>query len=423
MEVISDFHIHSRYAMACSNAITIEGIAHTAKEIGINLVGTGDFTHPDWFKEIKAMLVEDQQGLYKLKGSEVSTRFILSSEICTVYSRGGKARRVHNCVLAPSMDVVQQINDQLGKRGNLKADGRPIIGMSCAELVSMLMNIDKSIIVFPAHIWTPYFGAFGEMSGFDSMKDAYEEQVKNIHAYETGLSSDPPINWQVSELDKYTVLSNSDAHSLPKMGREANVFEIPKENLSYKQIADAIVKKDPKRIKMTVEFYPEEGKYHFDGHMECKVSLSPKEAMKYNNICPVCRKKLTIGVLHRVADLSDRPEGFKPGNAIPFVHSVPLREVIAYLLKKPATAPVVNETLNDLVKKFGSEFNVMLNSDLNSLSETNKDLGEAVKRIRKEQINVIPGYDGVFGVLDILDRVEKKDKPTKAKLQKPMSDF
>jgi uncharacterized protein (TIGR00375 family) len=391
--------------MACSKNITINGIANAAQEKGIQIIGTGDFTHPEWIKEIREMLVESEQGLYKLKDSKSKTRFILSSEICTVYSRNGKARRIHNCVLVPSIESVMQINEQLAKRGNLKADGRPILGMSGAELIDILLNIDEKIIIFPAHIWTPYFGVFGAMSGFDSMKEAYEERTSDIHAFETGLSSDPLMNWRVSELDKYTILSNSDAHSLQKLGREANVFEIPKEKISYNEIYDAIIKKNPKKIKLTVEYYPEEGKYHLDGHRLCNVSMTPEEAIKHNNICPVCKKKLTIGVLHRVEELADRPAGFEPEGRIPFVHSVPLQEVIAYLLRKNANSQIVEETLKKLVEKFGSEFNIMLNADLNSISEIDKDLAEAIKRIRNNEIKITAGYDGVFGILDILDKI------------------
>lgn len=416
MEIISDFHLHSRYAMACSPSTTIQGLALEAKEKGIKLLSTGDFTHPAWFNEIKENLVEHKEGIYKLKNSKLPTLFVLGVEVCTIFNKEGKTRKIHNCILAPSISAAQQVNDVLSKRGPLDSDGRPVFNMQASELVEMLMEIDKSIVVFPAHIWTPYFGALGSMSGFDSIKDAYEDQAHNIHALETGLSSDPIMNWRLSELDNITLLSNSDAHSLHKLGREANVLDIPEDKLSFKEISNAIIKKDPEKIKLTIEFYPEEGKYHFDGHRRCGISLSPKEAKKYNNICPVCRKKLTIGVLHRVNELADRPEGYKPKNAIPYLHTIPLREVVAYMMNKNESSTAVDETLKKLVSSFGSEFNVLLNEDISELEEIDRDLGVAINRIRKERVHLIPGYDGVFGVIDIMDRIKEEKKGTQRTL-------
>ncbi len=396
--------------MACSKNITIPGIAAEAQSKGIDLLSTGDFTHPSWFGEIKENLVEYKDGIYKLKNSKLKTMFVMGVEVCTIFSKGGRARKIHNCIIAPSIETAAQINDVLAKRGSLTSDGRPVFGMEASELVEMLMEIDKSIIVFPAHIWTPYFGALGSMSGFNSIKDAYEDQSNHIHALETGLSSDPQMNWRLSSLDKITLLSNSDAHSLPKLGREANVLDIPEDKLSYKEIADSIARKDPRRIKLTIEFYPEEGKYHYDGHRQCKVSLSPEQSKKYNNICPVCRKKLTIGVLNRIDKLADRPEGYKPENAIPYLHSIPLREIIAYILEKNENSPIVDGMLSKLVDNFGSEFNVLLNEDVSKLEGVDKDLGNAIDRVRKERVHLIPGYDGVFGVIDIMDRVKEEKK-------------
>ncbi len=416
MEIISDFHIHSRYAMACSPSITIRGLAQEAQEKGINLLSTGDFTHPSWLSEIKENLEEYKNGIYTLKGSKSGTMFVLGVEVCTIFSKEERTRKIHNCILAPSIAVAEQVNDALSRRGPLDSDGRPIFNMQASELVEMLMEIDKSIVIFPAHIWTPYFGALGSISGFDSIKDAYEDQTKNIHALETGLSSDPLMNWRLSELDNITLLSNSDAHSLHKLGREANVLEMPEDKLSFKEISNAIVKKDPKKIKLTIEFYPEEGKYHFDGHRKCNISLSPQEAHKYNNMCPVCRKSLTIGVLHRVDDLADRPEGYKPKNAIPYLHTVPLREVVAYMMKKSESSTAVDEALKKLVSSFGSEFNVLLNEDISKLEGVDKGLGIAIERIRKEKVHLIAGYDGVFGVIDIMDRIKEEKRGTQKTL-------
>ncbi len=416
MEIISDFHIHSRYAMACSPSITIQGLAHAAQEKGIKLLSTGDFTHPSWLSEIKENLAEYKDGIYTLKGNKSSTMFVLGVEVCTIFSKDGRTRKIHNCILVPSIAVAEQVNDVLSRRGPLDFDGRPVFNMHASELVEILMEIDKSILVFPAHIWTPYFGAMGSMSGFDSIKDAYADQAKHIHAFEMGLSSDSVMNWLLSELDNLTFLSNSDAHSLHKLGRESNVFEISQDKLSYKEITDAIVKKDPGRIKLNIEFYPEEGKYHFDGHRHCNISLSPKEAKKYNNMCPVCGRKLTIGVMHRVDALADRPDGYRPKNAIPYIHSVPLREVIAYVLKKNENSMAVQEMLSKVVLEFGSEFNILINEDISKLEGVDKELGNAIDRIRKENVHLIPGYDGVFGVVDILDRIKEEKKGTQKTL-------
>lgn len=396
--------------MACSKNITIQGIAAEAQNKGIHLLSTADFTHPLWFQELKENLEEHKPGVYKLKNSNLKTMFVFGSEVCTIFSSAGKVRKIHNCILAPDIDAAEQVNDVLSKRGSLSSDGRPIFGMKSSEIVEMLMEIDQSMVVFPAHIWTPYFGALGSVSGFDSIKDAYEDQAKHIHALETGLSSDPMMNWRLSQLDNITLLSNSDAHSLPKLGREANVLDIPEDKLSFKEISDSISKKDPKRIKLTIEFYPEEGKYHYDGHRQCKVSLSPEQSKKYNNICPVCRKKLTIGVLNRIDALADRPEGHRPQNAIPYLHSIPLREIIAYITKKSENSPIVNDMLSKLVNNFGSEFNVLLNEDIHKLDGVDKNLGEAIDRVRKERVHLIPGYDGVFGVIDIMDQIKEEKK-------------
>ena len=301
MDYITDLHIHSRYAAACSDKLTIENIERAAEEKGINIIGTGDFTHPKWMEELKSSLKEGSEGMYHAKNEHV--KFVLSSEVCTISNPEGKgAKKVHTCIIAPSITDAESINGALSKHGNLGIDGRPVLMMSAEELANEIKDACHEAILFPAHIWTPWFGALGAMSGFNSMEDAYGSAAKHISGYETGLSSDPPMNWRVSKLDRYAMLSNSDAHSLPKLAREATVFDLKEP--SYKNLADAI--NSNKDIRMTVEFYPEEGKYHFDGHRNCKVSLSPAQSKRYNGICPVCRRKLTIGVMHRVDELADR---------------------------------------------------------------------------------------------------------------------
>ena len=310
MKVIADFHTHSRFAMACSQNITLNGMEGAAIEKGINLIGTGDFIHGSWLQEIGANLEEDGgNGLFRLKGSKTGVKFILSGEICTIFNAKDRTlKKVHHCVAMPSIDSVKALRDALSKKGILDSDGRPILSMSAAELVEIVFSIDKNALVFPAHAWTPYFGVLGSISGFNSIRDAYEDQEKHIFALETGLSSDPPMNWCVSELDKYTLLSNSDMHSLPKMGREANVFEL-EEGFDYKTVIGAIHDRNGKKFKGTIEFYPEEGKYHYDGHKNCSFSTPPNSGI---SACPVCGKKLVVGVLHRVMDLADRELGFRP---------------------------------------------------------------------------------------------------------------
>ncbi|MDE1860719.1 MAG: DNA helicase UvrD [Candidatus Micrarchaeota archaeon] len=409
--------MHSKYAGACSEHLNLESIGGTAAEKGIRIVGTGDFTHPLWFSEIKEKLTEAEEGsgLFKLGNSP--TRFMLSSEVCTIFEHKAAARKIHHVILAPGIEVVEQINASLSKYGSLQSDGRPILNkMTPAHLVEIVMGISKDAFVFPAHTWTPWYGALGAFSGFNSIKDAYEDQARHIHALETGLSSDPPMNWRISELDKYTLISGSDAHSLPKMGREAIIVDMD-ERPSYGKVISSIKEK---KLKMTIEFYPEEGKYHFDGHRNCNVSLSPDAARKYNGRCPVCGKSLTIGVLHRIEELADREEGFVPKGSIPYVHAIPLQEVIAYVTGKGEGTAYVHDTYGKLMAEFGSEFNVLLKSDPESIGNVDKELGRAISNVREEKVSITPGYDGVFGIIDIFNRVKKEKKQGR---QSVMKDF
>src|SRR3989338_2357073 len=304
MKIIADLHIHSRFSRATSKELNIKNLEKYAKIKGLNLLGTGDFTHPEWLKELKNELTEDETGILKTK---TGFNFILQGEISLIYTQDGKGRRIHNVLLAKNLDVVEQINEALLKRGRLDYDGRPIFNLSCIEFTEMMKSIDKDIEIIPAHIWTPWFSLFGSMSGFDSVEECFKDQAKFIHALETGLSSDPAMNWRLSQLDNYTLISNSDSHSFwPwRIGRECNIFDI---KLAY----DAFIKslKTKEGFIETIEVDPSYGKYHFDGHRLCKVCMSPKDAIKNKNICPKCGRKLTIGVLHRVEELADREEGF-----------------------------------------------------------------------------------------------------------------
>jgi len=308
MQQILDLHIHSRYSRACSPRLTLVNIEQTCRFKGIDIIATGDFTHPEWFKSIKEELVETghNTGLYKLKtAQDDKIKFILSTELSLIYKDGDRARRIHLVVQAPNISAVEELNKQLSKKYNIHSDGRPILGISAPDLVAMLLKIDSKFLIYPAHIWTPWFAVFGSKSGFDSLEECFKEQTKHIYAIETGLSSDPAMNWRLSALDKLTILSNSDAHSLANIGREANVMEIS-EPITYQKIYDHI--KNRTGMKFTIEFYPEEGMYHFDGHRDCRFSCSPEETRKIKNICPVCHKPLIIGVLNRVDDLADRAD-------------------------------------------------------------------------------------------------------------------
>ncbi len=411
MDFITDMHIHSKYAMACSPQLTLENVAMTAREKGIHIISTGDFTHPEWFKEIRSKLAEEKPGLFVLKEGEKRTRFMLATEICvafpkdksvksySIFDKTGMVKRFHNCVLAPSMDVVAQINERIAKFGSLSIDGRPTLSIRASEFVELMHSIDPGIMVFPAHAYTPWFGVLGSFSGFDSIEEAYDDQAKRICAFETGLSSDPAMSWRISKMDKYAPVSGSDAHSLPKMGREATVFRMDEKDLSYDAITSAI---RDKKIRLNIEFYPEEGKYHFDGHRSCNISLSPEQAKKYHDVCPVCGKKLTLGVLHRVEDLADREPGYVPRGAAPFVHAIPLQEILAFISKKATTSVYVKSTYAKLIEKFGTEMNVLLKSDISSLEEVDKELGKAIENVREDKVRIKPGYDGVFGIIDIL---------------------
>ncbi|MFH1323617.1 MAG: endonuclease Q family protein, partial [Nanoarchaeota archaeon] len=333
MKIIADLHIHSRFSRATSKDLTIENLEKYANIKGINLIGTGDFTHPKWIEDLKSNLKEDGTGILKTKNN---FPFILQTEISSIYTEYGKGRKVHNVILAPSFEVVDQITEFLLKKGRVDYDGRPIFKLPCDELVESMMKISKDIEVIPAHVWTPYFGLFGSMSGFDSVEEAFKDQAKNIHALETGLSSDPLMNWRLSQLDRFSLVSSSDLHSFwPwRIGREATLFDL--KNITYQDIINALRTKQG--LEGTIEVDPGYGKYHFDGHRNCKVCLAPKNSIKIKNICPKCGKPLTIGVLHRVEQLADREEGFKPEGAKNFYSLIPISELISTQIKSPVAS-------------------------------------------------------------------------------------
>ncbi len=372
--------------------MNIEDLASNAKLKGIDILGTGDFTHPKWLEELKKKLVPSENGVYDYD----NIKFILSGEISLIYSQGGKGRRVHHCLLAENFAVVDQINEWLSKKGRRDYDGRPIFGFSSVEFAEAMMSISKDIEIIPAHAWTPWFGILGSMGGFNSIEECFQDQSKHIHAIETGLSSDPPMNWRLSSLDKYTLVSNSDSHSpYPwRLGREINVFDL--KEITYNNIINAI--RTRKNFLFTVEVSPSYGKYHFDGHRICNISMSPDESAKHNNTCPRCNKGLTIGVLHRVEELADRQEGYKPADAVPYKSLIPLSEIIACITGTDVFTKRVWEIYNPLIAKFGNEFNVLLNIEKEELKKTvNEKLAELIIKNRQGKIKIIPGYDGVYG--------------------------
>ena len=384
----------------------LENLDKWAKIKGIKVLGTGDFTHPEWFGNLKIKLEPAEPGTFKLKNSESETRFILTSEISCIYSKGNRVRKIHIIIFAPSFEVVEKINTQLGWIGNLKSDGRPILGLDAKELAKIVLDASPDCLVIPAHAWTPWFAIFGSKSGFNSIEECFEDYSKYIYALETGLSSDPAMNWRLSFLDNITLISNSDSHSPKKIGREANVFDT---EISYREIAEAIKTKNPQKFLYTIEFYPEEGKYHFDGHRNCGVKLSPSETKKYAGLCPVCGKPLTVGVLSRVEELADREEGFRPPNSIPFKSLVPLEEVVADAVNQNTGTKEVVKEYQNLIEKLGSEFNILLDVPKETLqSATLPEIAEGIMRVREGKVFKEAGYDGVYGKIRVFSHTEEK---------------
>jgi len=388
----------------------VETLSLWAKRKGIKLLGTGDFTHPLYFLGLKSKLRPLGNGIFVLKEDPEGTRFMLTGEVSNMFTQGGKGRRVHSLIFAPSFEVVERINSKLGKFGKMGSDGRPIFGFSAKDILKMILDISPDCLVIPAHAWTPWFSIFGANSGFDSIQECYEEESKHIHAIETGLSSDPEMNWRLSGLDDITLVSNSDAHSPSKIGREANIFNC---DLSYGAITEAIRKKDPRQFLFTIEFFPEEGKYHFDGHRNCGILFSPKETRKHKSLCPVCGKRLTVGVMNRVEELADRPEGSVPAKAIPALHMVPLDEIIADALGVGANASSVEKEYLRLVERGGSEFDILLELSPEELTSfTPPIILEGILRVRAGRLRITPGYDGVFGKIQIFSPEEREKGPT-----------
>ncbi|MDA4124423.1 MAG: endonuclease Q family protein [Thaumarchaeota archaeon] len=398
MRVIADLQLHSKYSIATSKDMDLEHLAKGAKLKGLNLLGTGDFTHPKWFAELKEKLQPiSDTGLFSYEGMT----WMLSGEVSTVYEQDGRKRKVHHLIYAPHLDAAEQIGAALSKYGRMSSDGRPVLtGIDSAELVEMLSAISSSVVVIPAHAWTPWFGVFGAKSGFDSLKECYQDQAGKIFAVETGLSSNPSMNWRLSSLDRVALVSNSDAHSPNpwRLGREANVFELT--HMSYGGIFDAVRNRDPEAFLFTIEVDPAYGKYHYSGHKKCGVSLTPKESAQLNEKCPRCGKKLTVGVLQRMEALADRPEGYRPPGAIPYRNLLPLYEVISFAtgVNRLYVKSVIEEQ-DRLIRALGSELAVLMDAEPQRLREFTKEVVvRAIMAVREDKVKFAPGYDGAYGV-------------------------
>lgn len=414
MRIIADLHIHGKYSRATSKELTIANLEKYAKLKGLNLLGTGDFTHPKWNSELKKDLEADD-GILKTRSGFC---FIPQTEISLVYTEQGKGRRIHHLILAPDLEIVSQITESLKKRGRIDYDGRPIFKITSPELAEMMHSISDQIEIIPAHSWTPWFGVFGSMSGFDSLKECFQEKTNKINAIETGLSSDPSMNWRIKELDDKSIVSFSDAHSFwPwRIGRECTVFDLAK--INYDSLIKAIREQ---KIAETIEFFPEEGKYHYDGHRNCNVVMSPQETKKHKGICPRCRRPLTIGVAHRVEELAEREDGFRPKTAKPFKRLIPLSEVIAGGLGTTVATQKTWQVYNNL-QKLGNEIQVLLEVNKEKLIKVaGERIAELIIKNREQKIKVEPGYDGVYGKPIFNGDIKKEIKHSPA--QKSLKEF
>jgi len=399
MKIFADLHLHTKYSRGTSKDMDLENMAKVAKKKGIHLLGSGDFTHPLWAGILKNSLEPIGKGVYLYQG----VYFFLTGEVCNIFYKNGEAKKIHNIVLVPDFTSMEKINLALSQYGDLYSDGRPILNLEARNLAKIVLDINPDCLIIPAHIWTPHFSLFGANSGFDSVEECFENETENIYALETGLSSDPAMNWRFSNLDRYTLVSNSDAHSTQRLGRELNVFEIADYADLYKEITQIIKTKDKTNFLFTVEFFPEEGKYHFDGHRNCNVRFTPKEATKNKNICPVCKRKLTIGVLHRVEELADRAEEYVPANSIPFKNLIPLDEIIGSVLGLGRESQTVLKEYEKLVSHFGSEFTVLIDAEVDDLLKvTLPVVAQGIIEVRRGNVEVVPGYDGVYGEIKIL---------------------
>ncbi len=420
MPFIADLHIHSYLSRATSSQMNLENLYKWSQLKGITVIGTGDFTHPKWFTELREKLEPAEPGLFQLKkkyaqpvdqevpeSCRAPVRFLLSVEISTIYKKAERTRKVHSLFFAPDFLAAGRLNAALQAVGNIKSDGRPILGMDSKHLLQIALDASAENICIPAHVWTPHFSVLGAASGFDAVEECFEELTPYIFALETGLSSDPPMNWRVSALDRFVLVSNSDAHSPEKLGREANVFNCDR---SYFAMMQALQEKNPKEFLGTIEFFPEEGKYHFDGHRSCHIRMTPVETMARKALCPVCGKQVTIGVMHRVVHLADRPEGYTPPQAFSYRRVIPLAEVLAEVYNVGDKSARVSRLYFKLLEKFGNEFYILHDCPLADIRQAGFGLlAEALKRIRAGTVHIKPGYAGAYGVIKVFEPWEKQE--------------
>lgn len=406
----ADLHIHSHYAKATSPRLTLELLQKWANIKGIKVLGTGDFTHPAWLKEIKEKLVPDNHGFLHFR-QEPTIKFCLSTEISSVYTYANKVRKNHNLVYAPDIETAEKINKKLSGYGDLSADGRPTVSLSSRDLLEIVLQTSDNAFLVPAHAWTPWFSTLGSKGGYDSIEECFRDLTPYIFAIETGLSSDPAMNWQWSKLDHLTLMSSSDAHSLHNLGREVNLFNT---ELSYDAMFKAVKFKNG--FSGTYEFFPEEGKYSFDGHRKCGISMSPELSKQVNGICPVCKKELTIGVMNRVNKLSDRNIPQQPQGAAGFDYIIPLREILAELNGTSINSIKVEKAYTDAIMYFGNEFALLKEAQVGDITKYNTTLGEAIHRMRSGKVSRVAGYDGIYGRIMLFGKEEIKNKPTQIAL-------
>jgi uncharacterized protein (TIGR00375 family) len=418
MKFIADIHIHSHFSRATSKDLNFEHLTKWAQLKGVQVVGSGDITHPGWLQEMKEKLEPAEEGLFRLKDEftnvmqrevpdacQGTVRFMLAGEISNIYKKNDSVRKIHNMVYVPTFEAVEKLQSALEKIGNIRSDGRPILGLDSRDLLEIVLEIDPQAYLIPAHIWTPWFSLFGSKSGFDSIEECFEDLTPHIFALETGLSSDPPMNWRLSALDRYTLVSNSDAHSAKNLAREANQFNT---DLSYPAIFEALKSGDQKSYLGTIEFFPEEGKYHYDGHRKCGIRWDPKTTLAHNGICPACGKSVVVGVMHRVEVLADREEGEKPARFHPFVSLIPLPEILAQVHSVGPNSKMVNQNYEWLLSKLGSELFILQDLPLEDIKRVGGvRLGEGIRRMRSRELSIAAGYDGEFGTIRLFEEDEK----------------
>ncbi|GBD34763.1 hypothetical protein HRbin35_00511 [bacterium HR35] len=412
MKVFADLHLHSKYSRGCSKNLDLENLVKFAKLKGLKLLITGDFTHPSWFKEIREKL-EERDGIYKLKNSTEDIYFLIGGELSSIFSRKNKVYRIHYLLIFPNFSTAERFNKKLALYSNLASDGRPTLGLDVIEVLKIALDIYDKTIFIPAHIWTPWYSLYGSNSGFDSIYEAFNDFVNYVSAIETGLSSDPNLNWRLPELDNISIVSFSDAHSpyTYRIGREATLFEL--EKISFKNIYQALKNPDEKnKILMTIEFFPEEGKYHYDGHRNCKIRFSPQESKEHNYICPVCQKKVTIGVLSRIEKLAKRPPGYFDPQRPPFKRTVPLAEILSQIYSLDVNSKKIDEIYLKIIKNFGAELEILSgNFDKDKMKEMFPEVLLALEKIDKGDIILDPGYDGEYGKVIIkLDKELPQEK-------------